>query len=61
MGCDSGSNTASVSLTTRDDIATNPLWTRDDVSDEELEQRLNNYTTQDIAYSKQLAANGEVV
>ncbi|KAG8158877.1 hypothetical protein KVR01_011320 [Diaporthe batatas] len=61
LGCDSGSNSASVSLTTRDDIATSPLWTRDDVSDEELEQRLNNYTIQDIAYSQQLAADGEVV
>lgn len=61
MGCDSGSSSASVSLTTRDDIVSDPLWTRDEVSDEELEQRLNNYTTQDIAYSKQLAANGEVV
>lgn len=46
-----------MSIKKRDLIATNPLWARDDVSDEELEARLNNYTTQDIAYSQQLAAD----
>lgn len=39
-------------------MVANPLWARDDVSDAELEQRLNNYTTQDIAYSQQLANDG---
>jgi hypothetical protein len=58
MGCDSVSSSTDMALKTRDDVESNPLWTRDDVSDEELEQRLNNYTTQDIAYSKQLAADG---
>lgn len=61
MGCDSVTSSTDIALKTRDDVVTNPLWTRDDVSDEELEQRLNNYTTQDIAYSKQLAADGTAV
>lgn len=39
-------------------MVASPLWARDDVSDEELELRLNNYTTQDLAYSRQLAADG---
>lgn len=58
LGCDSGSKSTDMALTTRDDIATNPLWTRDEVSDEDLEKRLNNYTLQDIEYSKELAASG---
>lgn len=58
MGCDSVTTSTDMSLSTRDNIAANPLWTRDDVSDAELEQRLNNYTTQDLAYSRQLAADG---
>ncbi|KAK7724966.1 hypothetical protein SLS63_008368 [Diaporthe eres] len=58
MGCDSVTTSTDISLSTRDSIAANPLRTRDDVSDEELEQRLNNYTTQDLAYSRQLAADG---
>lgn len=58
MGCDSVTTSTDMSLSTRDSIAANPLWTRDDVSDEELAQRLNNYTTQDLAYSRQLAADG---
>lgn len=47
-----------MSLTARDSMVASPLWARDDVSDEELELRLNNYTTQDLAYSRQLAADG---
>lgn len=39
-------------------MAASPLWARDEVSDADLEQRLNNYTTQDLAYSRQLAADG---
>lgn len=58
MGCDSVSTSTDMSLKTRDDMAASPLWARDDVSDAELEQRLNNYTTQDIAYSQQLADDG---
>lgn len=58
MGCDSVSTSTDMSLSTRDDLAANPLWARDDVSDAELEVRLNNYTTQDLAYSQQLAADG---
>lgn len=58
MGCDSDSSSTDMSLKTRDDMVANPLWARDDVSDAELEQRLNNYTTQDIAYSQQLANDG---
>lgn len=58
MGCDSVSSSTDMSLKIRDDMGANPLWTRDDVSDAELEQRLNNYTTQDIAYSQQLANDG---
>ncbi|KAK2602506.1 hypothetical protein N8I77_009033 [Diaporthe amygdali] len=57
MGCDSVTSSTDMSIKKRDLIATNPLWARDDVSDEELELRLNNYTTQDIAYSQQLAAD----
>lgn len=58
MGCDSVSTSTDMSLKTRDDMVSSPLWARDDVSDAELEQRLNNYTTQDIAYSQQLADDG---
>ncbi|KKY36307.1 putative lipase [Diaporthe ampelina] len=58
MGCDSVTISTDMSLSTRDGITGNPLWARDDVSDEELEIRLNNYTTQDLAYSRQLAADG---
>jgi hypothetical protein len=61
MSCDSVNTSTGISLKARDDIASNPLWARDDVSDAELEQRLNNYTMQDIAYSKQLAADGTAV
>ncbi|KAI3396447.1 hypothetical protein diail_12167 [Diaporthe ilicicola] len=58
MGCDSVTTSTDISLRKRDEIATKPLWARDDVSDEELEIRLNNYTMQDVAYSQQLAADG---
>lgn len=58
MGCDSVSTSTDMSLSARDNMAASPLWARDDVSDEELEQRLNNYTTQDLAYSQQLADDG---
>lgn len=59
MGCDSETEDSGISLKKKSETWDGrPLWARDDVSDEELEQRLNNYTIQDIAYSQELAANG---
>lgn len=57
IGCDSEEQSPELSWK-RDQVEDGRLWTRDDVSDEELEMRLDNYTVQDVAYSKELSANG---
>lgn len=59
MGCDAETDSTNMPIKRGDVIGDgSPLRARDDVSDAELEQRLNNYTMQDISYSQQLASNG---
>ncbi|KAK7749772.1 hypothetical protein SLS53_000351 [Cytospora paraplurivora] len=60
VGCGSEADESTVSLSTKRSDDGWSLWARDDVSDAELEQRLYNYTMDDIAYSRELAANGTV-
>lgn len=57
VGCDSETE-STASLFVKKSGRGSSLWARNDVSDAELEQRLYNYTMEDIAYSKELAADG---
>lgn len=57
-GCDAASQSTYIPFKKRDQAEDGKLWTRDDISDEELELRLNNYTSQDVTYSQQLSSNG---
>ncbi|ROW06221.1 hypothetical protein VMCG_04595 [Cytospora schulzeri] len=59
MGCDSQDDSTEISFKKRDDFEDGRLLqARDNCSDAELEQRLNMYTSQDVAYVQQLVANG---
>lgn len=58
MGCSTEEESTEIAIK-RDQLESGgTLWARDDISDEQLELRLNNYTIEDIAYSQELSANG---
>ncbi|KUI60780.1 Mono- and diacylglycerol lipase [Cytospora mali] len=60
MGCDTDDDSTDIQVKEKRGGGEDgsPLWARDDVSNAELTQRLNNYTTEDIAYTKELGING---
>lgn len=57
MGCGDESNDITLRRSL-EGVPAGVMLPRDDISDEELAEKLTNYTAQDVAFSKELKANG---